>query len=186
VLIKPYQESRNCGALSPPNIITIEAYTDFIFSRWDIQLVLDEGVYQKSASHIDFYIWKGLMHKTTIDKLGESALESIKEYSRLVNGSIEDVFGRRSFGHWTLSDANRESVVYVGRVTPAVHFTMGGILINERSEVLDVSGNSIGGLWAAGEVTGGVHGENRLGGSSLLECVVFGRIAGNQIAEMLS
>lgn len=59
---------------------------------------------------------------------------------------------------------------------------MGGVLINERSEVLKTAGETIPGVWAAGEVTGGLHGENRLGGSSLLECVVFGRIAATQVA----
>jgi succinate dehydrogenase/fumarate reductase flavoprotein subunit len=59
---------------------------------------------------------------------------------------------------------------------------MGGVLINERSEVLNESYEAIKGLWAAGEVSGGVHGGNRLGGSSLLECVVFGQIAGEQVA----
>jgi len=63
---------------------------------------------------------------------------------------------------------------------------MGGVMINERSEVLNAEGKAIKGLWAAGEVTGGIHGENRLGGSSLLECVVFGRVAGKQVANLLS
>ena len=62
---------------------------------------------------------------------------------------------------------------------------MGGVIINERAEVLGADDENIGGLWAVGEVTGGVHGENRLGGSSLLECVVFGRIAGDEAARYL-
>ena len=82
-----------------------------------------------------------------------------------------------------MKEVTPDTIIYVGRVTPAVHFTMGGVLINENSEVLDAEGRPIKGLWAAGEVTGGIHGENRLGGSSLLECVVFGRIAGDQVAK---
>jgi FAD-dependent fumarate reductase len=70
-------------------------------------------------------------------------------------------------------------------VTPVIHYTMGGVLINGNSEVLDKSGAAIEGLWGAGEITGGVHGANRLGGSSLLECVVFGRIAGDQVAKRM-
>jgi succinate dehydrogenase/fumarate reductase flavoprotein subunit len=54
---------------------------------------------------------------------------------------------------------------------------MGGIKINRNAEVINNNNKVINGLYAAGEVTGGIHGENRLGGNSLLECVVFGRKA---------
>ncbi|KAL1998304.1 hypothetical protein VTN02DRAFT_6432 [Thermoascus thermophilus] len=60
---------------------------------------------------------------------------------------------------------------------------MGGVAITERAEVLGDADVVIPGLWAAGEATGGVHGDNRLAGSSLLECVVFGRIAGDEAAS---
>lgn len=59
---------------------------------------------------------------------------------------------------------------------------MGGITVDATAHVLDVDGNPIPGLYAAGEVIGGVHGQNRLGGSSLLEAVVFGRLAGQNAA----
>ncbi|KAH7305659.1 FAD binding domain-containing protein [Rhexocercosporidium sp. MPI-PUGE-AT-0058] len=150
--------------------------------QWDVRIVLDEGVYESARSHVDFYLWKGLMQKTTIADLGPRALESIKVFADAAAGRRGDSLGRQSFGHWSLSDPTAESVVYAGRVTPAVHFTMGGVVINEMAEVLGPGDERIEGLWAAGEVTGGVHGENRLGGSSLLECVVFGRIAGHEAA----
>lgn len=57
---------------------------------------------------------------------------------------------------------------------------MGGVKINEDCQVLDKENNPINGLYAAGEVTGGLHGANRLAGASLMECVVFGRIAGQK------
>ncbi|RDW75537.1 flavocytochrome c [Coleophoma cylindrospora] len=150
--------------------------------QWDVTLVLDEGCYEAAKSHIDFYLWKGLMVKTTVGDLkdSESAIISIQDYSDMAAGRAEDPYGRKAFAHWTLGQVTLESVVYVGRITPAIHFTMGGVMFNERSEVLDGNRQPIKGLWAAGEVTGGLHGENRLGGSSLLECVVFGRIAGDQ------
>lgn len=152
--------------------------------QWDITLVLDEACYQAAKSHIDFYIWKGLMSKTTISQLRNPsfALTSIQTYADAAAGKIQDPFGRKAFAHWALKEVTPESVVYVGRVTPAIHFTMGGVLFNEKSEVLNAKHEHIRGLWAAGEITGGVHGDNRLGGSSLLECVVFGRIAGNGAA----
>jgi cytochrome b involved in lipid metabolism len=73
----------------------------------------------------------------------------------------------------------------VAVITPVIHYCMGGVAGNERAEVLTKSGSPIPGLYSAGEVTGGVHGENRLGGSSLLDCVVYGRIAGTQSARYL-
>jgi hypothetical protein len=67
-------------------------------------------------------------------------------------------------------------------MTPVLHYTMGGLEIDQESRVLDKSGKPIPGLFAAGEVAGGVHGANRLGGSSLLGCVVFGRVSGDSAA----
>ncbi len=67
---------------------------------------------------------------------------------------------------------------YVARITPVVHYTMGGVAVDERARVLREDGEVIEGLYAAGEAAGGVHGGNRLGGNSLLECAVFGRVAG--------
>ncbi|RDL32012.1 Flavocytochrome c [Venustampulla echinocandica] len=159
--------------------------TDSSPRQWDIQLVLDEGIYEKATSHIDFYVWKGLMHKTTIEELGPTALSTIQEYAKAAAGHVPDPLGRNYFAQWKLSDVSSESVVYVGKITPAVHFTMGGVVISPRGEVLDANNRPIKGLWAAGEVSGGIHGENRLGGSSLLECVVFGRISGDQAFDYL-
>ena len=68
---------------------------------------------------------------------------------------------------------------YAILITPAVHHTMGGVKINTKAEVIDVNGKVIPGYFAAGEVTGGVHGGNRLGGNAQADIIVFGRIAGN-------
>ena len=70
-------------------------------------------------------------------------------------------------------------------MTPVLHYTMGGLEIDTESRVLDRSGKPIQGLFASGEVAGGVHGANRLGGSSLLGCVVFGRVSGDSAAAYL-
>merc|ERR1712156_560537 len=74
---------------------------------------------------------------------------------------------------------------YVAIITPVIHYCMGGLEIDTNSLVVDSQGNSISGLYAAGEVAGGVHGNNRLGGNSLLDCVVFGRVAGRHAAEYM-
>jgi succinate dehydrogenase/fumarate reductase flavoprotein subunit len=83
-------------------------------------------------------------------------------------------FGKKFFanGPWFAEDS-----YWVAQVTPVLHFTMGGVQIDDQSRVLGPSG-PIPGLYACGEMAGGVHGANRLGGSSLLGCVVYGRVAG--------
>jgi hypothetical protein len=68
------------------------------------------------------------------------------------------------------------------RLWPKIHHTMGGVLIDTRARVLDLSKKPIPGLYAAGEVTGGIHGACRLGSCAIADCIVFGRIAGRQAA----
>jgi succinate dehydrogenase/fumarate reductase flavoprotein subunit len=74
---------------------------------------------------------------------------------------------------------------HVAIMTPVLHYTMGGLEIDPEARVIGADGKPIPGLFAAGEVAGGVHGANRLGGSSLLGCVVFGRVAGDTSAAYL-
>lgn len=161
--------------------------------QWDVQLLLDPGAAEAAAGHVGFYLWKGLLVKKKVSELDETTRKTLEEYARVVRGEAKDEFGRTSFGHWKLDldgEIDPEAEVCVGRVTPITHFTMGGALINEKSQVLaavpgddESTEKPINGLWAAGEITGGIHGDNRLGGSSLLECVVFGRIAGEEAAK---
>lgn len=158
--------------------------------QWDIQILLDPEVCKAAASHVSFYIWKGLLLRKKVSGLDDTTRATLRDYSLAAAGSTHDTFGRTAFGHWALvgseEDDNKE--VCVGQVTPVTHFTMGGVAINEKSEVLSSAldaqdETTVSGLWAAGEVTGGIHGGNRLGGSSLLECVVFGLLAGEQAAS---
>ena len=76
-----------------------------------------------------------------------------------------------------------EGPFFMQRVVPSVHHTMGGLVINEKAQVIDKKGNIIPGLFAAGEVAGGIHGTNRLGGNAVTDVVVFGRIAGQNAAQ---
>merc|ERR1711972_784647 len=69
--------------------------------------------------------------------------------------------------------------------TPVIHYCMGGLEIDCDSAVVGKGGKAIPGLYAAGEVAGGVHGNNRLGGNSLLDCVVFGRVAGKACCQYM-
>ncbi len=70
-------------------------------------------------------------------------------------------------------------------ISPIIHYCMGGLEISTKSEVVGKGGKPIPGLYCAGEVMGGVHGNNRLGGNSLLDCVVYGRVAGRACAEYM-
>ena len=75
------------------------------------------------------------------------------------------------------------TVVFVRLMAPSTHHTMGGIVVDTERHVLDTEGNIIPGLYAAGEVTGGIHGGNRLGGNAIVEIFVSGRTAANTIAK---
>lgn len=74
---------------------------------------------------------------------------------------------------------------YSIHIAPAVHYTMGGIAINPATQVLNQDERPIAGLFAAGEVVGGLHGNNRIGGNSIAETVIFGRQAGQQMFKYL-
>lgn len=87
------------------------------------------------------------------------------------------------FNRTTFADKLDTAPYYAIKVQPGVHHTMGGLVINTDTQVLDTDNNVIDGLFAAGEVTGGVHGANRLGGNAVADFVVFGRIAGAQAAK---
>lgn len=79
---------------------------------------------------------------------------------------------------------NIDETIYISWITPAIHYTMGGIKVNKDTQVLNKKGEVIKNLFASGEVTGGIHGKNRLAGNSLLECVVFGRISGKKASQL--
>uniref|UniRef100_A0A1I7VQ82 fumarate reductase (NADH) n=2 Tax=Loa loa TaxID=7209 RepID=A0A1I7VQ82_LOALO len=107
---------------------------------------------------------------------------TLDEYNKHAHSTLskEDKFGKKIF-----PVALEHPPYYVAIITPAVHYTMGGIKIDKDAAVYnEFSGKPFKGLLAAGEVTGGVHGRNRLAGNSLLECVVYGRIAGHNAANI--
>lgn len=118
----------------------------------------------------------------------ENLVSTVKEYNRYcLGGDLEgqsDVFGRALFTDTDKVNNGINNPPYYAAVrVPTVHHTMGGVQINENTEVLDKDGKVIPGLYAAGEVTGGIHGSNRLGGNALTDTVVFGRIAGTNAAN---
>ena len=117
------------------------------------------------------------------EKIGatpEKLQASIDNYNAIVRGEKEDALGFQ---------ANNKADVkmidgpwYACKKVPTVHHTMGGLKINVNTEVLDTEGNVIPGLYACGEVTGGIHGSNRLGGNAIADCMTYGKLAGQNAA----
>merc|ERR1739846_16790 len=93
--------------------------------------------------------------------------------------------GKKFFHDIIPGSAVKTEPFYVAIITPVIHYCMGGLEVDTNSLVVNAEGKSISGLYAAGEVAGGIHGNNRLGGNSLLDCVVFGRVAGRHAAEYM-
>lgn len=108
----------------------------------------------------------------------ETLVATVEEFNQAVAGEIEDPYGRTLF-----QNPLDEAPFYAGLRVPTVHHTMGGLVINNKAEVLNDADEVIPGLYAAGEVTGGIHGTNRLGGNALADIIVFGRIAGMNVTS---
>merc|ERR1719214_57950 len=103
-------------------------------------------------------------------------------YDAYGGGKSWDEWGKKFFHNLPLS---LDDEWHVAIVTPVIHYCMGGLEIDQNSNVVNMQGQAIEGLYAAGEIAGGVHGNNRLGGNSLLDCVVFGRVSGKHCAEYM-
>ena len=103
--------------------------------------------------------------------------QTMDEFNAMVDGSASCPFGRTIF-----RDRIEVAPFYASRRVPTVHHTMGGVLIDRYTRVIDTRGNVIPGFYAAGEVAGGIHGNNRLGGNAMTDITVFGRIAGESAA----
>ncbi|HCX65430.1 MAG TPA: flavocytochrome c [Eubacteriaceae bacterium] len=106
----------------------------------------------------------------------DNLVEAVEKFNAAVDGGTDE-FGRTLF-----EDKIDSPPYYAGARVPTVHHTMGGIAINTETQVLAEDGSVIENLYAAGEVTGGIHGSNRLGGNALADINVFGRIAGENAA----
>ncbi|KAK2166619.1 hypothetical protein LSH36_37g08050 [Paralvinella palmiformis] len=151
-------------------------------------MLLTQAVIDKfGPPAVGFYKFKGLIEDVkSLDgaaaKLGldlSVLKDTIKQYQVDAEAG-KDEFGKQNFPT-VFSDDDHYFLAYV---TPTLHYCMGGIEINTDGSVLRPGSQVVPGLFAAGEVSGGVHGANRLGGNSLLECVVFGRIAGRSAAHL--
>lgn len=106
--------------------------------------------------------------------------ETHENFNKYAEAGSDAEFGRKLFGK-----PLTKAPFYASPRVPTVHHTMGGVEIDTTTHVMDKDGNNIPGLLAAGEVTGGIHGSNRLGGNALVDIHVFGKIAGEEAAKML-
>lgn len=151
-------------------------------------LIFDRDI-RKRVKAIEFYDHIGLV-KTgdTIAKLAETIHldpqilhQTVYDWNVAVEQQDDVDFGRTTGMERNISDGP----FYAIHVAPAVHYTMGGVAVNHQTQVLNKDDKAIAGLYAAGEVVGGLHGNNRIGGNSIAETVIFGRQAGQQVFKYL-
>ena len=143
-------------------------------------LIVDQAM-ADASNVIQGYITKGYTKQgATYEELAKEIevdpaafAATMEKWNGCVEAKTDADFGRTSF-----ANPLNTAPYYAIKVSAGVHHTMGGVVINSSTEVLKEDGSVIPGLFAAGEVTGGVHGANRLGGNAVADFTVFGRIAG--------
>ena len=148
-------------------------------------LIVDQAM-ADASSVIQGYIKKGYTKTgATYEELAKELdvdpaafANTMETWNSYVEAKNDPDFGRTSF-----ANPLNNGPYYAIKVTAGVHHTMGGVTINSATEVLKEDGTVIPGLFAAGEVTGGVHGANRLGGNAVADFTVFGRIAGKAASD---
>ena len=151
-------------------------------------LILDQTIRDRVKA-IEFYDKVGLV--VTGQSVEELAKKDGLDAEKLIitvdkwNQSVAD-HNDADFGRTTGMERNiSQGPFFSIHIAPAVHYTMGGVAINDKTEVLKENGQSIMGLFAAGEIVGGLHGNNRIGGNSIAETVIFGRQAGQQAFKFI-
>lgn len=135
------------------------------------------------------YVSQGLMVSgKNVDELAKAMgvpaknlKATMDQYQKAFETKKDEAFGRPE-----MVVANNVWPMYAVQITPAIHHTMGGVRINKNAEVIGVTAKPIPGLYAAGEVTGGVHGGNRIGGNAVADIITFGRIAGTNAANYMN
>lgn len=177
---------RFCDELGHRDYVTGEIWK----TKGPVRLVLNSKASKEIEWHCKHYAGRGLMKKVNsgdelAKEIGVSVAQlkaTFDEYNDIASGKKKDPYGKKFFQNTPLSVNDN---FHVSLMSPVLHYTMGGVEVTPDSEVKDVQGKTIPGLYASGEIAGGVHGANRLGGSSLLGCVVFGRVAGDTASRHL-
>ncbi len=156
-----------------------------MFILHDAHEYYDENVKNDFNEPIGQLVESGVVVKgDTIEELAENMgvnpdnlKQTVDTYNKAVAGEIKDPFGKN-----LMKDPFNKAPFYASKRVPTIHHTMGGLEITSEAQVINTDGNIIPGLYAAGEVTGGIHGANRLGGNAIPDTVVFGKIAGESAA----
>ena len=150
--------------------------------------ILDQKMMDASSTYNSYFTKGYAVQADTCEELAEKLgidpatfVATMEAWNKAVADQKDDEFGRLSF-----AAALDTAPYYAIKVSPGIHHTMGGVKINTNAEVLTEAGEAIPGLYAAGEVTGGVHGANRLGGNAVADIVVFGRIAAQNAAAYIA
>lgn len=163
-----------------------ETSDGYSYMFWDQSAMDDSGVDKKHKEEYEGLLERGLLVKAdTIEEAAkhfgidaEALKETVKKYNEYAKNGKDLEFNKRGeLVPFT------DGPYYIMKSIPAVHHTMGGVKINTEAQVIDKEGNPIKGLYAAGEVTGDIHGTNRLGSCAIADIVVFGRIAGENAAN---
>jgi len=157
-------------------------------NKYPIRLVLNTPASKEIEWHCKHYVGRGLMkHFKDGDALAKEMgipsselKKTFDDYNQIAAGKVKDPWGKKYFHNVPIT---MDQDFHVAQMAPVLHYTMGGVDINDQANIKDLADKPIPGLFAAGEMCGGVHGANRLGGSSLLGCVVFGRTAGDSVSQ---
>jgi flavocytochrome c len=180
---------RFCDELGHRDYVSGMMWKEKDKGKFPIRLVLNSKASKTLDFHTRHYSGRGLMKKMSGRELAKEIgctpdhlQGSFKKYNEIADGKTKDPWGKKFF-HNMPFDIN--DTFHVSVMEPVLHFTMGGIEIDDKSQVLNQEKKPFDGLYACGEVAGGVHGANRLGGSSLLGCVVYGRVAGDSASNYL-
>ncbi|MCI5972274.1 MAG: flavocytochrome c [Anaerococcus sp.] len=153
-------------------------------------LLVDQKMMDESAT-IQKYYDKGLLekaedYKALAEIIGcdeETVKNTLEKWKEICANNEDPDFGRKGMDK-SKSDLSK-APYYLVKIAPGIHHTMGGVEVNTNSEVISKESAPIPGLYAAGEVTGGVHGANRLGGNAVTDIVVFGRNAAKSAEEYI-
>ena len=127
--------------------------------------------YVKSGITVQADTIEGLAEQLNIDPA--TLAKTLADWNEIVKNQRDTQFGRTT----GMKEDLTTPPYYAIKIAPGIHHTMGGVKINTAAEVINTDGAAIPGLFAAGEVCGGVHGGNRLGGNAVADIVIFGRIA---------
>ncbi|TAQ90098.1 hypothetical protein B7494_g1533 [Chlorociboria aeruginascens] len=180
---------RFCDELGHRDYVSGEMWKEKDKGKFPIRLILNSKASNVLDFHTRHYSGRGLMKKMSGKELAkdigcspEHLQSTFKAYNEIADGKKKDPYGKKFFHNGPI-DINDD--FHVAVMEPVLHFTMGGIEINDKAQILNSEGKPFEGLFACGELAGGVHGANRLGGSSLLGCVVYGRVAGDSASNYL-